>query len=99
MVEAQAMGKPVVAAGHGASAELILPDETGWLFEPGDAESLAEAIGRAMSLGADAREVVARRAMANVRANFSKEMMCAKTLEVYGEILREAATARARARK
>ena len=38
MVEAQAMGKPVVAAGHGASAELVLPGETGWLFEPDDAE-------------------------------------------------------------
>ncbi len=97
MVEAQAMGKPVVAAGHGASAELVLPDETAWLFEPDDAESLADALGQAMRLGADARAILAQRAMANVRANFSKEMMCAKTLEVYGEILREAATARARA--
>lgn len=98
MVEAQAMGKPVVAAAHGASGELLLADETGWLFEPDNAESLAAALDRAMGLPPQARDVLAQRAMANVRANFSKEQMCAKTLEVYGEILREAAAARARAR-
>jgi glycosyltransferase involved in cell wall biosynthesis len=97
MVEAQAMGKPVVGAGHGASAELVLPGETGWLFEPSKAASLAAALDRAMDLDADAREALAKRAIVNVRANFTKELMCAKTLEVYGEVLRDAAAARARA--
>jgi glycosyltransferase involved in cell wall biosynthesis len=97
MVEAQAMGKPVVGAGHGASAELVLPGETGWLFEPSKAASLAAALDRAMGLDADAREALAKRAIVNVRANFTKELMCAKTLEVYGEVLRDAAAARARA--
>jgi glycosyltransferase involved in cell wall biosynthesis len=99
MVEAQAMGKPVVAAEHGASAELLLRDETGWLFEPSNAESLAVALETAMRLESDAREALAKRAIGNVRANFTKELMCAKTLEVYGEVLRDAAAARARAGK
>ena len=97
MVEAQAMGKPVVAAGHGASAELVLPGETGWLFEPANVGSLAAALDRAMSLKVHERELLAKRAVVNVRANFTKELMCAKTLEVYGEVLREAAVARTRA--
>ncbi|MPY72797.1 MAG: glycosyltransferase [Alphaproteobacteria bacterium] len=96
MVEAQAMGKPVVAAHHGASAELVLRDETGWLFEPESVDSLATALDRAMRLQADQREQLAQRAIANVRANFTKELMCARTLEVYGEVLRDAAAARAR---
>lgn len=97
MVEGQAMGKPVVAASHGASAELVLPGETGWLFEAGRAESLAAALARALELNAEEREHLAKRAIVNVRANFTKELMCARTLEVYGEVLREAAVARARA--
>ena len=36
-------------------------------------------------------------ASTNVSFNFTKELMCAKTLEVYGEVLRDAAAARARA--
>jgi len=99
MVEAQAMGKPVVAADHGASEELLLRDETGWLFEPSSPESLAAALETAMGLESDAREALAKRAIGNVRANFTKELMCAKTLEVYGEVLRAAAAARARAGK
>lgn len=99
MVEAQAMGKPVVAAGHGASAELVLPGETGWLFEPSNPASLAAALDLAMDLDPDARERLAKRAIVNVRANFTKELMCAKTLEVYGEVLRDAAAARARGRR
>lgn len=99
MVEAQAMGKPVVAADHGASAELILRDETGWLFEPESVDSLATALDRAMRLQADQREQLAQRAIVNVRANFTKELMCAKTLEVYGEVLRDAAATRARGRR
>jgi len=90
MVEAQAVGKPVVAAGHGASAELILPDETGWLFEPDSIDALAGTLDGVLRLGPSAREHIAERAMANVRANFTKEQMCARTLEIYSEVLTEA---------
>lgn len=91
MVEAQAVGKPVVAAAHGASAELVLPDETAWLFEPDNVEALAATLDGVLRLDTGARETLAERAIANVRANFTKEQMCAKTLEVYSEVLTEAA--------
>lgn len=92
IVEAQAMGKPVIAAAHGASRELVLPDETGWLFEPGDAQQLAEALGHALSLDTAARECLAYAAISNVRDNFSKSLMSANTLNVYREILGQDAT-------
>lgn len=90
MVEAQAVGKPVVAANHGASAELFLPGETGWLFEPDDADSLARTLESVLMLDTGERENLAERAISNVRANFTKELMCAKTLELYSEVLTEA---------
>lgn len=41
IIEAQAMGKIVVAAGHGGAHETIEPDVTGFLFPPGDETALA----------------------------------------------------------
>jgi len=86
-VEGQAMGRPVIATEHGASAETVLPGQTGWLTEPGDAEALAKALDRFLLLESEERDEMARRAMDHVRANFTKETMCARTLAVYDEVL------------
>jgi len=87
IVEAQAMGRPVVATDHGGSSETILAGETGWLVPPGDHAALGAAILEALSLGTEARQALAQRAIARVRENFSRDLMCARTLTVYGEVL------------
>ena len=88
VAEAQAMGRPVVAPDHGAAPEQIEPGQTGWLFRHGDADSLARAIDTALSLSQDARASFAGRAMANARSRFSKPVMCARTIDVYRELLK-----------
>ncbi|HEY2539046.1 MAG TPA: glycosyltransferase family 4 protein, partial [Stellaceae bacterium] len=50
IVEAQAMGRPVVATDHGGARETIVPGVTGWLVRAGDTVALAGAIGAALSL-------------------------------------------------
>jgi len=95
MVEAQAMGKPVVGAAHGASEELILPGQTGWLFEPGNVEQLASALATALSLDTGARELLSNAAIENVQVRFSKARMCNDTLNLYREILAPGAAASA----
>jgi glycosyltransferase involved in cell wall biosynthesis len=40
-LEAMVLGKPVVASSRGGSAELIVPGETGQLFDPTDTDDLA----------------------------------------------------------
>lgn len=91
--EAQAMGCPVVASNHGGVCEQVLEGRTAFLFEPSDAEGLAEAIRKALSLDATQRERLARAAHKHAAANFSKAEMCASTLALYREILRAAAAA------
>jgi glycosyltransferase involved in cell wall biosynthesis len=44
MVEAQAAGRPVVAAARGGAEEIIDDGETGVLFTPGSVDALAEAL-------------------------------------------------------
>ena len=86
-VEAQAMGRPVIATAHGATGETVQPGRTGWLTAPGDAMALAQALDRFLALSAEERAGMAQVAIEHVRANFSKETMCARTLAVYDEVL------------
>ncbi len=85
--EAQALGRPVVAANHGGAPEQILEEHTGLLFPPGDASGLAQGIRWALSLTPQQRETMAVDALAHVRISFSKQQMCERTLAVYAEVL------------
>ena len=89
VTEAQALGRPVIAPDHGGARETIIEGKTGWLVEPGNEEQLANAIGQALDLNKDARQKMADSAISNVREHFSKDSMCAKTLDVYREVLSE----------
>jgi glycosyltransferase involved in cell wall biosynthesis len=87
--EAQALGRPVIATNHGGALETVIQGETGWLVPPGNILALTSAIERVLALDEDARKELAQKAVANVRAKFSKTVMCDKTLAVYDEILSE----------
>ncbi|WP_342163443.1 glycosyltransferase family 4 protein [Methylobacterium sp. SD21] len=93
-VEAQALGTPVVVSDLGAVPETVLapPDvpagqRTGWRVPAGDSAALAAALTEALSLGASARDALARRCRAHVEANFSLERMVGDTLAVYADLL------------
>jgi glycosyltransferase involved in cell wall biosynthesis len=86
-VEAQAMGRPVIATAHGGALETVLPGETGWLVPPGDADALAAALADALDLAPEDRVALADRAMAHVRAHFTVERMTDHTIAIYEELL------------
>ena len=85
--EAHAMGRPVIASDHGGARETVISGETGWLVPPGDADALAQALRTALTMTSEDRDTVAQRAIAHVRKNFTKQKMCAATLDVYAELL------------
>jgi glycosyltransferase involved in cell wall biosynthesis len=87
IIEAQAMGRPVVATDHGGARETIVPGVTGWLAAPSDPVSLAAAIAAALGLEPAERAAFAHRARAHVAAAFTREQMCARTMDVYEELL------------
>ncbi|MGE0743708.1 MAG: glycosyltransferase family 4 protein [Rhodospirillales bacterium] len=93
-VEAQAMGRPVIATDHGGSRETVLPGETGWLVPPGDPAALADALAIALALSPDDRRRLGAAARDNVLHHFTRETMCADTLAVYAELLDARAAAR-----
>lgn len=88
-VEAQAMGRPIIATDHGGARETIIRGETGWLVPPGDAPALCKALKEALSLNADQRGILASRAMNHVAHHFTRDHMADQTLNVYAELLQE----------
>ncbi len=86
-VEPQAMGRPVLAADHGATRETVLPGETGWLVTPGDPEAWADALAGALAAGPQGRAQMGRAAAARARALYSLDAMCEATLQVYADVL------------
>jgi glycosyltransferase involved in cell wall biosynthesis len=94
IVEAQAMGRPVVATDHGGARETIVPGATGWLARPGDPPALAVAIAAALALKPAERTAFAVRARSHVAASgYTSDAMCARTIDVYEELLFPASAA------
>ncbi len=86
-IEAQAMGKPLVATNIGGSCETVIDGKTGWLIDPGNVEALAAALQVALTLDAEAKHTMAEYSREHIKNHFSLELMCTKTLAVYKELL------------
>jgi glycosyltransferase involved in cell wall biosynthesis len=86
-VEPQAMGRPVLAADHGAARETVVHGQTGWLAAPGDAAAWAQALAAAIDAGPARRAAIGRAGAARARKLYSVEAMCAATLAVYTRLV------------
>jgi glycosyltransferase involved in cell wall biosynthesis len=87
VIEAQAMGRPVIASDLGGPVETVEHGVTGWRVPPGDAAALAAAIELALALPAADRAELSRRARGAVLHNYTVAAMQAATLAVYEDLL------------
>jgi len=86
LMEAQAVGVPVVASHLGAYPEILEHEVTGLLVEPGDPSELATAIQRFMD-DEGLRARVSTRARQRVEERFAVDRMVEETLAVYDACL------------
>jgi glycosyltransferase involved in cell wall biosynthesis len=86
ILDALALGKPVVAANSGGIPEIIKDGETGRLVEAADSQALAQGIVE-MLTQADQAEAMAQRGQAEVKAKFSIDAMAENNLAVYNRLL------------
>jgi glycosyltransferase involved in cell wall biosynthesis len=99
IIEAQAMGRPVVATDHGGARETIEPGLSGWLVPPRNPARLAAAISEALSLGESERAAFSRRAIAHVASRYSRQAMWCTTIEVMKSCLSGRSHRKRRARR
>ena len=87
-VEAQAMGKVIIASNHGGHRETIINGLSGFLYPPLNPIELANSIIMAISneIYLDEQYKIKRRQI--ILDNFTDLNMCQKTLEVYNKVLR-----------
>jgi glycosyltransferase involved in cell wall biosynthesis len=88
-VEPQAMGRPVLAADHGAVRETVADGETGWRVAPRDVAAWADALDVLVAAGPQRRAAMGAAGLARARALYAMERMTDLTLDVYRRVLAE----------
>lgn len=87
ILEAMALGKPIIATNIAGIPEQIVADKSGLVVSAHDAESLAHAIGKLLSDPGRAAQLGAEAALRFSR-NFTAELSAVKYLELYNRLLR-----------
>ncbi len=86
ILEAMALGKPVVATRVGGIPELVAHEDTGLLVPARDDEALAAALLE-LARDAEKRRRLGERGQARFEAHFSIDAMARRTLDVYERVL------------
>ncbi len=86
VVEAQSMGRPVIATGHGGAQETVAHGSTGWLYPPGDIARLTIELNKALNLDPSERAHMGMAARARIHSRYTVAAMQRATLNVYEEV-------------
>ncbi len=86
VVEAQAMGRPVIATDHGGARETVAHGESGWLYPPGDVARLTVELDKALNLDPSERAHMGMAARARIHSRYTISAMQRATLDVYERV-------------
>jgi glycosyltransferase involved in cell wall biosynthesis len=86
VLEAYALGRPVIGTRIGGIPELIVHNKTGVLVEPGDVGMLAEALAGVAELPRNTRTRLGAAGRNWVRREFSPEQYRDRTIELYNRV-------------
>ena len=86
-VEAQSMGKPIVASNLGGSKETIVKGKSGFLYKHDDPRELAKALYNVMGLDREALNFIGNEGRSNITKKYNVEAMCDSTLREYKKLL------------
>ncbi|WP_044500696.1 glycosyltransferase family 4 protein [Pseudomonas saudimassiliensis] len=90
VLQAGAMGKPVIASDINGCNEVIENGFNGWLVRPRDASALAERMAHVMSCSPDERAKLGNNARARIVERYEQSGYRRKLLEFYKEVASEA---------
>lgn len=87
IIEAQALGRPVVASDFANAREVLDGSSMAWLTPPNDAMALGWAIRDALSLPLDEREARTGQVIENLRQRADRQVMTDNMLTLYGHLV------------
>ena len=88
-VEAQSMGKPIIASNIGGSKETILNKKSGFLYKFDDPRELAKSLNTVIQLTQDELRLMGNEGRKNITKKFDVETMCETNLNEYKKLLKE----------
>jgi len=87
-VEAQAMGKPIIASNLGGSKETILNKKSGFLYRHDDPRDLAKSLNTVIQLSQNEIKSMGNEGRKNITKKFDVETMCDSNLKEYIKLLK-----------
>ena len=88
IIEAQAMGRPVISFDHGGASESIKNNITGLLVEPKNEKELGNAIEKLINMTEIQRNNMANLSRKHIVNKFSLDKMNRETIKLYSEVLK-----------
>ena len=82
-VEAQSMGKPIIASNIGGSKETVINKKTGLLYKYDDPRELAKSLNAVIQLSPDELKSMGNEGRKNITKKFDVETMCQSNLKEY----------------
>ena len=86
-VEAQSMGKPIIASNIGGSKETIINKKTGFLYQHDDPRELAKCINTVIQLTPEELRFIGNEGRKNITKKFDVEIMCQSNLKEYRRLI------------
>ena len=87
-VEAQSMGKPIVATDIGGSKETIINKKSGFLYKHDDPRELAKMLNTVIQLSQDELKLMGNEGRKNITKKFDVETMCESNLKEYKKLIK-----------
>ena len=87
-VEAQSMGKPIIASNIGGSKETIINKKTGFLYKHDDPRELAKSLNTVIQLSPEELKSMGNEGRKNIAKKFDVETMCQSNLKEYKKLIK-----------
>ncbi|MDC0529839.1 glycosyltransferase family 4 protein [Pelagibacteraceae bacterium] len=88
-VEAQSMGKPIIASNIGGSKETVLNKKSGFLYQFDDPRELAKSLNVVIQLSQEELKSMGNEGRKNITKKFDVETMCDTNLSEYKKLLKK----------
>jgi glycosyltransferase involved in cell wall biosynthesis len=86
VIEAQALGRPLVVSDYPCARELVEGSSMAWLVPPNDAQALAWAIRDALALPSEERQARTMQVIENLQRRSDREWMRRRVLGMYWDL-------------
>jgi glycosyltransferase involved in cell wall biosynthesis len=89
VLEAYALGIPVISSKIGTLAEMIKDGDTGFHFEAGNAESLIQALDKYSSLSLESKQILSRNCLKEYESKYQLNKNIESLQAIYSEVINE----------